>query len=184
METEIDGRWHLAIAYPSVLGWVTVAAYCVTALSCYLCNRRYASVAQGRFWFVMTVCMLVLAVNRQIDLQFWLTEILRDTAYDYGWYENRRMVQAGFIVCLTASTILMRTWLIQKLAKHSKYVHRALAGMLLLAFVLILRACSFHYVDEILEISLDRVSVYEFLELCGLGAIMWASTSRLWDVRN
>lgn len=184
MTTEVDGRWHPGIGDPTVVGWVTVAAYCVAALLCYRCSKRYASTQQGQFWWALTLVLLALAINKQLDLQTWLTEIGRDAAHEYGWYARRRVVQFFFIACLVMSALLMRDWLMQRVAGLGKYARRAALGLLVLALFVVVRATSFHHIDEMLGLSLDGLSMNEVLELSGISVIAWAAASRLWDVRS
>ncbi|WP_147321237.1 hypothetical protein [Rhodoferax lacus] len=182
MATDVDGRWHLGIGDPTVIGWVTVAAYGVAALLCYRCNKRYARTEQGQFWLVLTTVMLAFGINKQLDLQTWLTEIGRDAAFEYGWYGRRRVVQALFIAGLLISALLMRDWLSQKVSGMGKYVRRASMGLLVLGLFVLIRATSFHHIDEILGFSLDGLSINEVLELSGIFIVIWASSSRLWNI--
>lgn len=184
MATELDGRWHPGIGDPTVIGWVTVAAYGATALLCYSCNKRYAKTQQGQFWWAMTLVMLALGINKQLDLQTWLTEIGRDAAFEYGWYERRRVVQFMFIAGLVISALLFKEWLVQRVASLGKYARRASVGLLVLALFVVVRATSFHHIDEALGLSLEGLSMNEVLELGGIGVIAWAAASRLWDIRS
>lgn len=182
MATEFDGRWHPGIGDPTVIGWVTVVAYGAAALLCYSCKKRYAKTQQGQFWWAMTLVMLALGFNKQLDLQTWLTEIGRDAAFEYGWYERRRLVQLMFIAGLIVSALLMREWLVQRVAVLGKYARRASVGIVLLALFIVVRATSFHHVDILLGFSVEDLSVNEVLELSGIGVIVWAAASRLWDI--
>jgi hypothetical protein len=98
-----DGRWEAGIGDPTVIGWVTVAAYAVAALLSLRCARRAAEPLEFRFWAVLSVALVLLGINKQLDLQSLVTQVGRDLAFAQGWYENRRIVQAAFIGFLIAA---------------------------------------------------------------------------------
>lgn len=56
-----------------------------------------------RFWTVTAVAMVVLGVNKQLDLQTWLIEHARRAAFAEGWYDDRRRVQAVFVLAVAAA---------------------------------------------------------------------------------
>ncbi len=103
-----DGRWRPGIGDPTVMGWVTVAAYLVAALGCGLAawrepmpdgTRRPRS-RPSRFWLVLAALMLALGINKQLDLQSLVTQIGRDVVRALGLYSERRELQLGFILAV------------------------------------------------------------------------------------
>ncbi|HVZ33497.1 MAG TPA: hypothetical protein VG963_13790, partial [Polyangiaceae bacterium] len=110
--TGADGRWHPGIGDPSVLGWLTVVAYFVAAVLAFRALRVHlgrarrggASAQAGdelllaRFWGLVLAAMILLGINKQLDLQTLFTEIGRDLAHAQGWYETRRRYQVAFIL--------------------------------------------------------------------------------------
>jgi hypothetical protein len=177
-----DGRWHPGIGDPTLIGWFTVIAYCVAALICYGNSKRFANVPKGRFWWNLTLFMLALGINKQLDLQSWFTEVGRDLALQYGWYGNRRLVQGTFIATLVVSTLLIGLFIRQRWSHWDAYSRKASYGLLVLFAFVFLRATSFHHVDAMLGLNLDGLSLNEVLELGGIGTIAWAASARMWDV--
>src|SRR5688572_23307106 len=116
LETGSDGRWHPGIGDPTVMGWVTVATYAAAAFFSFealrasrLGARKLAAIAPPeaenqrdlvKLWSLVTLAMVVLGLNKQLDLQSLFTEILRDMAKSEGWYEQRRAYQRLFIVTI------------------------------------------------------------------------------------
>src|SRR4051812_25489984 len=101
-----DGRWHPGIGDPTVGGWFTVVAYVGAALLAYRALRAEQRRTESRtshggsltwFWFLTLTTMVLLGINKQLDLQSWFTEVGRDLAVEQGWYERRRGVQALFV---------------------------------------------------------------------------------------
>src|SRR5918993_112231 len=97
LESASDGRWRPGIGDPSWEGWLMVAAYTITAGLAWLAHRSYRSAAHrvGRthaqqgatdrllawFWLLACVTLTALAINKQLDLQSLLTQVLRDAAH-------------------------------------------------------------------------------------------------------
>lgn len=157
-------------------------AYGVAALLCFGNSKRFAKSPQGQFWWGLTLVMLALGINKQLDLQSWFTEIGRDLALQYGWYGQRRMVQGVFIGSLLVSAMLVWLFLVKRWSNWDKYRRKGTYGLLLLVVFVIARATSFHHVDILLGLNLDGLSINGILELSGIGTIAWAAASRMWNV--
>ncbi|WP_145272189.1 hypothetical protein [Tautonia plasticadhaerens] len=142
------------------------------------------------FWRILAAGMLVLGINKQLDLQTLILVAGRGLAREQGWYEDRQAVQRAFIFAvavvgigaLSAFAFLFR----------SAALRRPLAPIgvfALFAFVLV-RASSFHHVDVLLGGALLGVRVNLLLELGGillvsLSAIRCiAEARRGWEIRE
>jgi hypothetical protein len=179
----LDGRWAPGIGDPSAIGWVTVAAYFVTALLCYRAARHakgfdpYAAVDTklALVWFGLVWLLGVLGVNKQLDLQSLLTQIGEDMAHAQGWYKNRRMVQAAFIAAISVGSVavggLALFWLRDRLAQ----LWPAIVGVTLMLSFVVIRAASFHHVDWLLYRSTGPSQLNGVLELGALAIIAWAA---------
>jgi len=174
-----DGRWHPGIGDPSLAGWVTVAAYGLAMVLCFLNARRLPRCPERRFWLLMAVVMAVLGINKQLDLQSWFTEIGRDRALADGWYENRRFVQGIFVFWLAMGGIFVKVWLGVRLKNLSRYARMAGAGLLLLMVFVVMRAASFHHIDVLLGLSFGNVRINVVMELSALGIIVWFGVRHL-----
>lgn len=75
------------------MGWVTVLAYFLTAiLSCLVYWRASvlfpasAIKKQQTFWLLLSVSLLFLGINKQLDLQSLMTAVAKYLAVRDGWY--------------------------------------------------------------------------------------------------
>lgn len=141
---------------PGALPWIIVAAYALATLLATLA----ASVATGRertFWIAVAAALAFLGMNKQLDLQTDLTEIIRTMAganAGYSWHEYswRRDLQGFFLLSIllasAAGLALLWFWL-----RYSATTVKWAAGgvAVLLAFVFI-RAAAFHHIDYWLPI--------------------------------
>ncbi len=143
-----DGRWHVGIGDPTIFGWITVICFFLAVLVC--ANKAFNLKAAGegyRFWLCLALFLLLLGINKQLDLQTWFTQTLRDSAHAHGWYEARRPLQALFILGL-ALGILLSLVSIRRFLAASWHRHKiAWIGVELLCAFVLMRAASFHHMD-------------------------------------
>jgi len=134
-------------------------------------DRVGVEVRARALWMGLTLLLLFLGVNKQLDLQTVVTEVGRMAASAGGWYEERRVVQLAFIalVIVAGAWGLRSVWL---LARGNVTELRAvlLGTVFLLCFVAI-RAASFHHVDLLLGHSVAGLRLNSILELGGIAII-------------
>ena len=180
-------RWHPGIGDPTPVGWLTVAAYGVAAILCAqaaLTARAaqdcfsgiHAAQARDRrsmkhLWLLVGLTMVLLGVNKQLDLQTLLIQQVRRRAYVDGWYGDRRRYQMDFIVAMTITGVIAVTALSVLLRRVLRRVWLAIVGLGLLVVFVLVRASSFHYVDKVLSLG-GRVRVNWIIELSGIGLII------------
>ncbi len=166
------GRWSPGIGDPTLVGWFTVFAYFATSWAVWRLAKRLRAAQsrsyEWRFWQFCAVLLLGLGINKQLDLQSALTELGRVLAKAQGWYEVRRFVQLAFIVFSVAVAGLL--WLILSLTlRHAPRATRvALFGLALIGAFVLVRASSFHHVDEMLNAGWLGFELNWLLELGGI----------------
>jgi len=175
MATNINTRWEPGIGDPTVIGWVTVLAYAVAMVLCYRSYRQMPGGRSRQFWLGMALIMCLLGINKQLDLQSWFTQTGRDLAFEYGWYERRRLVQVLFIVWLVAAALTLRGWLTSWLRDLDRHAKRAAWGLTLLMVFVVVRATSFHHIDGLLGVSLEGLKFNAIFELGGIALIAHAA---------
>ncbi|MBC8069725.1 MAG: hypothetical protein IAG13_15415 [Deltaproteobacteria bacterium] len=201
---EID--WSPTIGDPSVMGWVTVVAYFVTA---WLCVRAFKAEKRGparpllpsiaallrvmrkhwpsppaparraALWLVLAGIMIALGLNKQLDLQTLVTELGRQAAYVGGWYEERRVVQAIFVAAIAlggALGLLVLWWLTRGQLRDFRLT---LAGLALLVCFVVIRAASFHAVDQLIDVRALGIRMNWVLELGGIALMATGVIRRL-----
>src|SRR5438105_1302226 len=81
-------QWRPGIGDPTFIGWLTVVAYAGAAVLCIRdALREKEAPARRAFWSILGVMMILLGINKQLDLQTWLTITGRRIALTEGWYE-------------------------------------------------------------------------------------------------
>jgi hypothetical protein len=177
-----DGRWHPGIGDPTLLGWVTVVGYFGAALLAYRAFRLHQAAAPSKerrlllwFWAVVLCAMVLLGVNKQLDLQTWLTQMGRDLAQAEGWYQRRQEFQVAFISVIAVMGVVGLLNAALMLRSLWWRVAGALLGLGFLITFVVVRAASLHRVDALLGYGTIRLNWV--LELGGI-ALVAASASR------
>lgn len=205
--------WSPRIGDPSFMGWLTVAAYFAAAIACgFAARAEWRLDAGGRtvhpifwkiddiriapktgarspgrragFWWLLLLAMLVLGINKQLDLQSLLTAIGRRLAHEQGWYQDRQVVQRAFIV----GVAIMGAGGIALLAVlfRSVLLRRPLAaiGLVFLYVFVLIRAASFHHVDAFLKDEFLGIRMNWLLELGGITCVLASALRVIADARS
>lgn len=178
-----DGRWEIGIGDPSPMGWITVAAYVAAAVLAWRnvgAARRTAVPAS--FWIALATLMLLLGVNKQLDLQSWFGQTGRDLALAQGWYGQRRSVQGAFIVLLIAGTLALVIGARRYWATLWHEYQAAFIGVCLLLTFIVIRAATFHHVDLLFRIDVGATTLGRALEI--VGVIVVAAASAWWHAMH
>ena len=160
------------------MGWVTVGAYFLTALitlRLVLISRRHfpadTYLAQRRFWLVVSLLMLALGINKQLDLQSLITAMGRYYAVRDGWLEYKRYVQVGVIISILTVAAFSLSFFFFRMRNLLKINWLGIAGLTCLLVFIVSRATSFHHMDTFIGISILGARVNWLMELGGLAAI-------------
>jgi len=170
------GQWHPTIGDPSFMGWFTVGSY----FGCAILGAIMVFVNRKRdrefllFWSTISLLMILLGINKQLDLQSLFTEVGRQIARAQGWIDYRRTVQFWFIVVF--GTTVMGAFLLFVIMMKDLFRRFTLAfsGLFFLLGFIIIRASSFHHFDEILGFRVFELKMNWVLELAGIYLIFLA----------
>jgi hypothetical protein len=175
------GRWRPEIGDPSFMGWFTVAAYLACAILSFFSALAHQKSERRSFffWSLISLLMLLLAINKQLDLQSLFTEIGRQVAGHQGWMEQRRMVQFWFIVCFSLLSMAGFAFFAYTLRDFFKCFRLAFIGLFFLLTFIVIRAASFHHFDEVLHFRFLNLKMNWILELSGIFLIAAAALKAL-----
>jgi hypothetical protein len=181
-----EGRWRPGIGDPTVLGWVTVAAYLLAAAACGLAawrepmtdGTRRVRARPSRFWLALAGLLIALGINKQLDLQSLVTQIGRDVIQAWGLYSERRELQLAFIAAVASTCAAALGAFLWAARRTLKRRWPAIAGILFIMGFVLIRAASFHNVDIFLAARLGGMKWNWILELGGI-AVVAASAVRV-----
>ncbi len=166
-------RWHPTIGDPTPMGWLTVAAYVGAAALCLATAARAgkSNVGPAWLWWTATTAMTALAINKQLDLQSWLTEVAKDAALQQGWYEDRRRIQYAFVIAVAAVSVsgaAVAAWMLRRSVRQTWLV---LLGLTAVVGYVVMRAASFHHFDELIAASPGGVRMNWVFELAAISLV-------------
>lgn len=129
---------------------------------------RSSAKFEARFWISNIVIMAFLGLNKQLDIQTLFTEIGRHFAHTGGWYDQRQTIQILFILALSLLAIIAICALFWSLRKMAAAVRVAAIGLCFLCAFVVVRAASFHHVDNFLGEKISGLRWNGILELGGI----------------
>lgn len=153
-----------------VFAWVVVISYFAGAGAA-LWAASSAESRERCFWLATGILLILLGLNKELDLQNLLTQAVRTAVRHFGLYEQRRLMQGMFLLLLTVAGLLaafvLGTWL-RWLSTTAK---AAAAGIVLLLAFVVMRAASFHHIDHWVTIDIAGLRSGWWLELAGISVI-------------
>jgi hypothetical protein len=175
-------NWSPRIGDPTIGGWVTVVLYLLAAVSCWISARELVlediASNERRAWWAISALFLALGINKQLDLQSALTETGRVLAHYQGWFEQRQLVQLAFIALVAIICLIAAIALLLWTRSAPTPARLALIGTsMVLGFVLI-RAASFHHVDQFIGQRILGLRWNWILEMSGISLVLFASQWR------
>lgn len=179
----VDDRVVMTAHDAGVMPWVAVAGYALATLLAIIAARK-ASGRERLFWILAAAALVLLGINKQLDLQTQLTAWGRQMARDGGWYAGRRAVQklliaGGGVVALGGGAWLL--WLVREMRGP---VWAALAGLFMLGMFVGLRAASFHHVDVVLGGQVLGQRLHVWIELAAIAMMIAAAGWAIAPVRR
>lgn len=160
------------------MGWLTVVAYAVTALLCYIAALRHpiaddtGEAHRSRsLWISIAVLMSFLCLNKQLDFQSLFTDVGRVLANKEGWYDQRRTVQLWFVLAVATAGILTLTIMVWKFRTILRERTMLLIGLTSLVTFIVIRAASFHHIHAFVASGILGIRINWILELTGIGLV-------------
>jgi len=172
----LKGQWRPAIGDPSFMGWFTVASYflCAVLSSILALTNQGIDRRSFLFWCFISLLMIMLGINKQLDLQSLFTEIWRLIARAQGWMYRRRIVQFWFIVFFGTTAIAAFLLFVRTRWDLFRRFTLTFTGLFFLLCFIVIRAAGFHHFDEILGFRLFGAKMNWLLELTGIYTVFVA----------
>jgi hypothetical protein len=157
--------------------WVITILYAITIFVSvyYVVKIKGKESRDKRFlWICISLFLIGMGINKQLDLQILLTMAGSFIAEHQGWYEYRRVVQKiftiGILVCVSAAGGLIlfriRTIIRQSIVE--------LSGVAILAFFAIIRVGSINHLNKAIAFEQEKVSHIHGIEFAGIAIILLA----------
>jgi len=168
--------WSPRILDPSLPHWLLTLTFLVGAVSSIAAQRRaraHGDSEPGRFWMLLGIGYLLLAIDRQLDIDEVLQATGRIAISSLQAYGGRREIQ---VVVLAVCSLfgLIGMWFVRRqLRRASGRPWLGLIGFSIPATVFLLHTLSLHQVDQLLY-TFGRGGLYA-VEAAGVGLSCWAA---------
>lgn len=180
----IANAWSPKVGDPYLLGWITTGCYLIATILSFLVLKRIPNHEPNArklriFWLGLTVLLVFLSLNKQLDLQTFMKAAAKCHAIIDGWYADRRDFQQIFVRSVAVLFLLVLVFIFSFMHEVLQKDRLAVIGIFfLLAFILI-HASYFNYfglesIDILFEAGLNRA-----LELFGIFFIVLQALMRL-----
>lgn len=170
------GQWRPQIGDPSFMGWFTVGSYfaCAILAAIIVLMSRTIDRTFFSFWSMICLLMILLGINKQLDLQSLFTEVGRQIARSQGWMDYRRTVQFWVISAFGTTVIVALLLFVITMRDLFRRFKLVFIGLFFLLSFIIIRAFSFHHFDEMLGFKFLGLKMNWLLELTGIYLILIA----------
>lgn len=174
----VNGHWRPGVGDPTFMGWLITAAYLITSVLCGICAwhtdrispiNRYGH--HRLFWSGLAVIMLIMGMNKQLDLQCLFIAVVKKMALAQGWYSQRGIFQICFVAFVAVFGLILLIWLGWKLKRLWRQYGLALFGILLLITFVAIRAAPVHHVARNPSWRSVMGPINSALELTGIGLV-------------
>ena len=143
-------------------------------------DRRAAYRASCLFWGIVITLFVFLGINKNIDLQTFLTDVGRRVAMAQGWYEQRATVQTIFVLTIAVMGVVTLSLLL-KLTRDLLPRHiLAFVGLATLAVFLVVRAASFHDIEAAMRFEIVGMRLSWYLEMAGILCVGTCAVRNYW----
>lgn len=177
-------RWQLGVSDPSILSWLVVILYLFVAIISYQCIKLSRKVNKPIiFWVIITLMLIFLGLNKQLDFQTLITQIGRDIAKSHNLYQGRRQLQVQFVIGLISIFTISLVYLNYKLKGLWAEYRLVLLGIIVLFSYVFVRAASFYHMGSLIGVNMLGKHVIAGIEvlaimLIGIGTLFWIKRTK------
>jgi len=132
-------------------------------------------------WWLMTLFLIALGINKQLDLQSLFTAIGRQMAREQGWFDERRKIQFAFILGMMAAATLVMGSIAWAIRFRWREYGLMFVGVVFASSFIVIRAASFHHFESI---RLGGVRLHRIIELGAILLLASAAGKRLWEIKR
>jgi hypothetical protein len=132
--------WRLQAGDPTISGWVITGLYVVAAAACALNALALSGDRRRTVWGILALGMLLMGINKQLDLQTDFNAFGRSFLYSQGLYLLRQSVKNSLVIAMSLSGFFLLALAAWRTRHTWQQYWLALTGLLLLLSFVILRA--------------------------------------------
>jgi len=162
---------------PTIAGWticlgaISAGGLCASAAWTMRTARHRAA-----FWLISAGLLLLIGINKQLDLQTMMINIGRSIAVRQGWWDQRAWAQRTALAAAIVAAMLVGMWMIRTAWRHGMGERLCVVSIAILTCYVLLRMTAIVRQDDILPelLHADRLAMAcELTGLAGAGISAW-----------
>jgi hypothetical protein len=160
----------------SIVGYSITAGYLLSSLllfcSLFYKPDRYDSMGSKHstpLWLASATLALLLGINKQLDLQTYLTQWGRDLFRNWGIYTGRRTSQLYASVLMISLIVAAAVYAIVFVRRVGWGLRVTILGLAICLAYVVLRLISIHHVDHWFRVDIGGWKMSWVVELTGVG---------------
>lgn len=180
-ELILADTWRLRLGDPTAAGYLTTAAFLAASLLSFRTAAAAPALPRDRqkrlrlFFLTLGAALLLLGLNKQLDLHILITQLGREIANRHGWFSARRTVQLYFAAGIAAAAIALASLVIAAMRPLWRRTWPAILGMTLIIASGTIRLASIYHVSEKLGLRPAPPWLHLLLDLAGSASVALAA---------
>ncbi|MDJ0795260.1 MAG: hypothetical protein QNJ51_00235 [Calothrix sp. MO_167.B12] len=185
-------HWQVLIGDPTPIGWLTFVAYLI---ACFLCVfwalriSRFSSLRQSGqlpwLWWSLAIILLLLGLNKQLDIQSWLRIASKELTIAQGWSNHRSTMYIGSAAVLFTTVLALLVFVGRALRNLWQKYWLVLLGLVFLNSYILFRAPPiFRATRLLLNWRLEELQNSWLLEIAGIACIGVSAMNNLRNFRK
>ncbi|MBD3347439.1 MAG: hypothetical protein GF401_20475 [Chitinivibrionales bacterium] len=165
-------HWRPGIHDPSLVGWIIFSGYLLSAAIAAWVGFKSSfdmpsETKKQLLWRIVGLVMILMAVNKQLDLQSLGIDIGRAVARSRGWYQSRRTFQKFFALAFGIIALGMFASALWYLRDILKDYYLLIIGFCFLGTFIVVRAAMFQHIHIDPPLTIPRIRIRWLFELAG-----------------
>jgi hypothetical protein len=129
-------------------------------------------------WFSLFVLLVLLGINKQLDLQLLLARIGKEVVVHEGWRKKWKLVNEIFLAAIGTGAMVAFVMLLRYVGEAWRKYWAPLLGLVLLGIFVLIRAGM-----NIPRIEAVNMKFYTALHLMEVFTVLFIGASAMWSVR-
>lgn len=164
--------WSPGFGDPTLLGWATTAGYLISGMLAFVVMKREEAYPE-RFWLWLSLFLLTIGINKQLDLQSAVLAGARCIASAQGWYGNHYSIKYAIFAALSILILFLISILFLFYKRNQR---RRIGGPILgLVFIMIYIALRATVEQSYLKIDDEYTLLFRsiwIIEILGISLIL------------
>jgi NADH:ubiquinone oxidoreductase subunit 3 (subunit A) len=171
--------WSLGFGDPTLLGWATTAGYLISAVLAFVVMKKEEE-GTKLFWLLLSMFILTIGLNKQLDLQSAFLAGARCIAKAQGWYGSHYNIKYSLFAILSILISISICFLFSFYKKnHQRGIGGATYGLIFVMIYIILRVAVAQSNSRVEDEYTPLSQNIWIIELLGISLILFSAIGHI-----